>query len=401
MLKAHHQTLRTTSLPQFPRQASKESSSANLRPDWYRVQMNTVVRQGKDLNTERIKILPMGSRVRVLEICNRRVRIDKPVPGWCSLKSAQGEFILKPMDDDDEDLSTPRYGLNASERTASLREKIARVKEEQRIAKAKIEKARQLPEVQSLTNRHSKLTKLIRNKVLSPKSPRSMKAKLLHTQSCMSKLEFENAEKKSEVMDLQSQLGDLTDQISAVCRKQGVDNPLELTEQLERMESDQNEAKEKIQEYQSVTKRYEQEIVTMKEKMANLLNKSDPGLRRNSHRIDNIELHNPDPDSRIEFQLFTAEGDVVMMKDNIGIVIVHFIGKVHWNKDEIFVGVELGEASGDCNGTIEGQTYFNVKPRYGAFYPISRVERKIQAASLLKQLQKQVELNSQLLHATE
>ena len=66
----------------------------------------------------------------------------------------------------------------------------------------------------------------------------------------------------------------------------------ELTEQLERMESDQNEAKEKIQEYQAVTKRYEQEIVTMKEKMANLLNKSDPGLRRNSHRIDNIELHN-------------------------------------------------------------------------------------------------------------
>jgi len=328
----------------------------------------------------------MGSRVRVLEICNRRVRIDKPVPGWCSLKSAQGEFILKPMDDDDEDLSTPRYGLNASERTASLREKIARVKEEQRIAKAKIAKAQQLPEVQSLTDRHSKLTKLIRNKALSPKSPRSMKAKLLHTQSCMSKLEFENAEKKSEVMDLQSQLGDLTDQISAVCRKQGVDNPLELTEQLERMESDQNEAKEKIQEYQAVTKRYEQEIVTMKEKMANLLNKSDPGLRQNSHRIDNIELHN---------------GDVVMMKDDIGIVIVHFIGKVHWNKDEIFVGVELGEASGDCNGTIEGQTYFNVKPRFGAFYPISKVERKIPAASLLKQLHKQVELNSQLLHATE
>jgi len=315
----------------------------------------------------------MGSRVRVLEICNRRVRIDKPVPGWCSLKSAQGESILKPMDDDDEDLSTPRYGMNASERTASLREKIAKVKEEQRIAKAKFAKAQQLPEVQSLTDRHSKLTKLIRNKALSPKSPRSMKAKLLHTQSCMSKLEFENAEKKSEVKDLQSQLGDLSNQISAVCRKQGVDNPLELSEQIERMESDQNEAKEKIQEYQKVTQRYQKEIVTMKEKMAILLNKSDPGLRQNSHLIDNIELH---------------IGDVVMMKGDIGIVIVHFIGQVHWNKDEIFVGVELGEASGTCNGTIEGQTYFNVKPKYGAFYPISKVQRKIQASSLLKRLAK-------------
>lgn len=356
------------------------------RPDWYRVQLNTVVRKGKDLDSERIRILPMGTRVRVLEICSRRVRIDKPVPGWCSMKSAGGDIILKIMDDDDEDLSTPRFGSNASKKAKMLREKICKVQEQQRMAKLKMGKAQACPEIRALTDRHSKLTKIIRNKVAPPQSPRSMKAKLLHTQSCMSHLELENSVKKSELIDLQNQLGDVRAQITSVCRKQGVDNPLELTAQIERMENDQEAAREKIQEYQLVTRRYERELVSMKEQMSDLLNKEQPFERQNSYRIQNEEIHS---------------GDVVMMKGDIGIVIVHFIGQVHWNKDEVFVGVELGDTHGDSNGSVDGHTYFSVGPNRGAFFPISTVERKIPAASLLKQLQKQVELNNRLIYAKE
>ena len=49
------------------------------------------------LDSERLRILPMGSRVHVVEQQDRRVRIDQPIAGWCSLKSSNGDTILTPL----------------------------------------------------------------------------------------------------------------------------------------------------------------------------------------------------------------------------------------------------------------------------------------------------------------
>jgi len=60
---------------------------------WYRVCLNTIVRKMKDLNSERLRIIPRGSQVHVVEIQGRRCRIDQPLDGWVSRVSSRGELI--------------------------------------------------------------------------------------------------------------------------------------------------------------------------------------------------------------------------------------------------------------------------------------------------------------------
>jgi len=69
---------------------------------WHRVCLNTIVRATKDLESARLRILPMGSRVNVVEVDGRRVRIDEPIGGWCSIESSNGDLILSPTTNDDE-----------------------------------------------------------------------------------------------------------------------------------------------------------------------------------------------------------------------------------------------------------------------------------------------------------
>lgn len=62
---------------------------------WHRVCLNTIVRKGIELDSERLRILPMGSRVFVEEVNGRRVRITSPIAGWCSKKSSTDDVILE------------------------------------------------------------------------------------------------------------------------------------------------------------------------------------------------------------------------------------------------------------------------------------------------------------------
>jgi len=80
---------------------------------WHRVCLNTIVRKEKVLDSERLRILPMGSRVNVVEKSGRRVRIDQPIIGWCSLNSSNGDTILKPLDPNAKVAPTPRSGQAA------------------------------------------------------------------------------------------------------------------------------------------------------------------------------------------------------------------------------------------------------------------------------------------------
>jgi len=76
--------------------------------------LNTIVRKEKVLDSERLRILPMGSRVNVVKQDGRRVRIDQPIVGWCSLNSSNGDTILKPLDNQQQKVApTPRSGQAA------------------------------------------------------------------------------------------------------------------------------------------------------------------------------------------------------------------------------------------------------------------------------------------------
>lgn len=67
---------------------------------WHRVCLNTIVRQTKELDSSRLRILPMGSRVNVVDVVGRRVKIDQPIDGWCSIESSNGDLILSKISDE-------------------------------------------------------------------------------------------------------------------------------------------------------------------------------------------------------------------------------------------------------------------------------------------------------------
>jgi len=77
------------------------SEGAEGKLGWHRVCLNTIVRATKELESARLRILPMGSRVNVVEISGRRVRIDQPIDGWCSIESSNGDLILSPAEESD------------------------------------------------------------------------------------------------------------------------------------------------------------------------------------------------------------------------------------------------------------------------------------------------------------
>jgi len=91
---------------------------------WYRVCLNTIVRAGEELDSERLRILPMGSRVCVVEAAKnngRRVRIKSPIQGWCSMSSSNGDTILAPIEDPNGDV--PPTPKNISAKVNALQER--------------------------------------------------------------------------------------------------------------------------------------------------------------------------------------------------------------------------------------------------------------------------------------
>lgn len=89
-----------------------DSEKENPTDRWYRVCLNTIVRKEQDLSSERLRILPMGSRVYVTSIVGRRVKITQPIEGWCSLQSSNGDKILSALDaSEDNPIKTPTRAI--------------------------------------------------------------------------------------------------------------------------------------------------------------------------------------------------------------------------------------------------------------------------------------------------
>jgi len=74
---------------------------------WHRVCLNTIVRKERELDSERLRILPMGSKVFVEEVNGRRVKISSPIVGWCSKKSSTMDTILEKILPDNTGGVTP------------------------------------------------------------------------------------------------------------------------------------------------------------------------------------------------------------------------------------------------------------------------------------------------------
>jgi len=103
------------------------AAEENVEGEWYRVCLNTIVRKGQKLDSERLRILPMGSKVLVVQTVDRRVRIHKPLLGWCSLKSSNGDTILTKMASDESSTAETPSGHNLHERADRQRENYTQI----------------------------------------------------------------------------------------------------------------------------------------------------------------------------------------------------------------------------------------------------------------------------------
>jgi len=159
---------------------------------WYRVALNTIVRKGVKLDSERLRILPMGSRVCVVEQIDRRVRICQPVNGWCSIKSSNGDVILTKLDKQDQ--AAPPSTPKIRQEKANIEQQMSEILKEHTQIKAEFEKQKKGKEnklteaLQSLTNQHKE------------KDNEIQEAKIL-----LSRLEDLNAELKMKELKMQEQ----------------------------------------------------------------------------------------------------------------------------------------------------------------------------------------------------
>jgi len=74
--------------------SSNGDKNLTLETTWYRVCKRMLVRKGKEFHSEALDCLLSGTRVRGIAHEGRRVKIDKPIAGWCSLHKSNGDTIL-------------------------------------------------------------------------------------------------------------------------------------------------------------------------------------------------------------------------------------------------------------------------------------------------------------------
>lgn len=141
---------------------------------WFRVCLNTIVRAGEQLDSERLRILPMGSRVCVVESAKnngRRVRIKSPIQGWCSMSSSNGDTILAPIEDPNEVPNTPKSisaKVNALQQRRDRTQQLLEKAEKDEKVKGKVNENELRREVRHLERRvrEAELQQQERNKVL-------------------------------------------------------------------------------------------------------------------------------------------------------------------------------------------------------------------------------------------
>jgi len=202
--------------------------------NWYRVCLNTIVRKGKELDSERLRILPMGSRVRVTKTVERRVKIDQPIEGWCSLTSSNGDQILHKLDPEDLGPTTPQMRSNAgkellAKQMQSNHEALERKAQEQSNALANPEVRKLFDDIQNIKEQ---LKKTESQSVQFQQE--SQQNKNLKQDLEVNDLKVEEYNEK--IKELRGKLKNKQDEISKQAKSLKVSNPDELKSEMDRLE---------------------------------------------------------------------------------------------------------------------------------------------------------------------
>jgi len=328
---------------------------------WHRVCLNTIVRREKHLESERLRILPMGSRVRVVERKDRRVRIDQPIAGWCSLKSSNGDTILTPLDQDDVQVATPQ-GTDAASKFKKEQnkwtDKVSKLETQENQLRSDIPDTEVGSKIKESLKKLQELEAELRDGQKGDTTKQQLYNELQSADEEIKKRQEEEQRQKEEIRKLQIQIENL--------KKQGTDpEMLSKVDQLQKIREGLDEAERKRNEAKKNAERAQQEMEQCKQEMQNITF----GFGKEEAKDEDYE-----------------PGDVVMVKKGLGVVVVRFFGKVKGMGDEKYLGVELSDPIGDTTGTIDDVEYFKVKQDCGLFIQTHEVKKKITPEQLLHQL---------------
>jgi len=307
---------------------------------WHRVCLNTIVRKGVKLDSDRLRILPMGSKVYVVEHVDRRVRIEQPINGWCSLKSSNGDTILAPVED-----------ANATQRQIPQTPLSNGAMNNETFANTLASRANKAQEKVQAQNTAIKQ--------LTSKLPAESQAEA-------AKLDFGRSTKSKEA--LKAQIAEMENKIAST-------NP-EAAEIMKKLAA----AAEEKQAALSDSELYAQMQKAAHAEYQNLQEEYDKLVSQESTKSEEVQKYYP--------------RDVI--KFSSGLAVVKYYGPVD-GFDCNLLGLEYSDAVGDSDGTINGVTYFECRANYGAFVrdDDSRVGRRLPAEQLLLQLHRYTESNQQ------
>lgn len=307
---------------------------------WHRVCLNTIVRKGVKLDSDRLRILPMGSKVYVVEHVDRRVRIEQPINGWCSLKSSNGDTILAPVED-----------ANATQRQIPQTPLSNGAMNNETFANTLATRANKAEEkVQA----QSQAIKQLASQLPSDAQEEATKLDFGLTSKSKEMLQQQIEEMENKIASTNPEAADIMKKLAVAAEeKQAALSDSELYAQMQ---------KAAHAEYQNLQEEYDK-LVSQESKSEMLPQKYYPR-------------------------------DVI--KFSSGLAVVKYYGPVD-GFDCHLLGLEYSDAVGDSDGTINGVTYFECRANYGAFVrdDDSRVGRRLPTEQLLLQLHRYTESNQQ------
>lgn len=308
--------------------------AADQQGRWHRVCLNTIVRKGVALDSDRLRILPMGSKVFVVEYRERRVRIEQPISGWCSLKSSNGDTILAPVED-----------ANATQR--------------------------QIPATPISSAAHN--SGGVQAKFKARKEQATDAAKM-HTDN-IDKLVNQLPSGDQAALDFTKNKELLQRQINELEERLRNTNPAsaEIVRKLAQAVEDKDKSAADAELYGQMEKAAEAE--------------------HNNLMMEYQKLAQQGTISSGSAQKYYSR-DVI--KFSSGLAVVRYYGPVD-NFDCKLLGLEYSDPVGDSDGTINGTKYFTCSPNHGAFVREDdpRIGRRLPAEKLLLQLHNYTQSNVQ------
>jgi len=301
---------------------------AEKKGEWHRVMLNTIVRKGVALDSERLRILPMGSRVYVTSQLERRVEITEPIHGWCSLKSSNGDTILTPVQDGNNTQkgvpATPSANSNVSAKFSTFNARA-------QAAQLSVEK-----EEANINKWSSNLSEESRKKV-------------------------HDLAKISEKKALEEKLAQLeNDLLEADASPENNETVQHLTQALRNMSAAVN----KKNMFEQMKEAATNEIETIKKQYSDYFG---------------VEMPNE------EKQLYPRDVVRFNSSNGPGLAIVRYFGEIEGQQ---MVGLELSDPQGDSDGSLNGERYFQTAKDHACFmpYPSPDILGRLEAGALLQKL---------------